>query len=146
MGQAIDGEIWAMPLSDNLKAPAGPPRLLFTASEADWIVPGRPVKGMPSFVTDGPFMWRTEDGSLLMLWAAFSHEGYTQGLAISKNGEITGEFRQVKPLFMKDGGHGMIFRTKEGKLMMTLHSPNTHLQERPYFFEVVEEDGLLRRK
>ena len=144
--QAIDGEIWAMQLSDDLKSPVGPPRLLFTASEAKWIVPGRPVKGMPSFVTDGPFMWRTEDGNLLMLWAAFSHEGYTQGLAVSKNGEITGEFRQVQPLFMKDGGHGMIFRTKEGRLMMTLHSPNTRLQERPYFFEVVEENGLLRRK
>ena len=36
--------------------------------------------------------------------------------------------------------------TKEGKLLMTLHSPNTHLEERPYFFEVVEEDGLLHRK
>ena len=144
--QAVDGEIWAMQLSDDLKSPAGPPRLLFTASEAKWIVPGRPVQGMPSFVTDGPFMWRTEDGTLLMLWAAFSAEGYTQGLAISRNGEITGEFRQVDPLFKKDGGHGMIFRTKEGKLMMTLHSPNTHLMERPYFFEVVEEGGLLRRK
>ena len=62
------------------------------------------------------------------------------------NGEITGEFRQVKPLFMKDGGHGMVFRTKEGNLMMTLHRPNSHRDERPYFFEVIEEDGLLRRK
>jgi hypothetical protein len=30
--------------------------------------------------------------------------------------------------------------------MMTLHSPNKTLEERPYFFEVVEEDGLLHRK
>jgi len=144
--QAIDGEIWAIELKDDLTAPAGPPRLLFTASEAEWIVPGRPVLGKPSFVTDGPFMWRTEDGTLLMLWAAFSKDGYTQGLARSSNGEITGDFKQVKPLFMKDGGHGMVFRTKEGKLMMTLHSPNKKLEERPYFFEVVEEDGLLHRK
>ena len=144
--QAIDGEIWAMELTDDLSAPAAPPRLLFTASEAEWIVPGRPVQGKPSFVTDGPFLWRTGDGSLLMLWAAFSREGYTQGLARSTNGEITGDFRQVTPLFMKDGGHGMVFRTKEGRLMMALHSPNTHLEERPYFFEVVEENGLLHRK
>ena len=47
---------------------------------------------------------------------------------------------------MKDGGHGMVFRTKEGRLMMALHSPNTHLEERPFFFEVVEENGLLHRK
>ena len=144
--QAIDGEIWAVRLNDDLTAPAGPPRLLFTASEAEWIVPGRPVMGKPSFVTDGPFMWRTEDGTLLMLWAAFSKDGYTQGLARSTNGEITGDFKQVDPLFMKDGGHGMVFRDKEGKLMMTLHSPNTKLEERPFFFEVVEENGLLHRK
>ena len=91
-------------------------------------------------------MWRTADGTLLMLWAAYSRDGYTQGLARSSNGEIDGMFKQVKPLFMKDGGHGMVFRTKEGKLMMTLHAPNSHLDERPYFFEVVEEDGLLHRK
>ena len=28
---------------------------------------------------------------------------------------------------------------------MTLHSPNMHLEERTFFFVVVEEDGLLRR-
>ena len=144
--QAIDGEIWAMELNADLTAPASPPRLLFTASEAEWIVPGRPILGKPSFVTDGPFMWRCEDGTLLMLWAAYSAQGYTQGLARSSNGEITGDFKQVEPLFMKDGGHGMIFRTKEGKLLMTLHAPNSNPDERPFFFEVVEENGLLHRK
>ncbi len=139
--QAIDGEIQALPLTDDLSAPAGSPRLLFTASEAEWIVPGRPVQGKPSFVTDGPFMWRTADGELLMLWASFSKEGYTQGLARSTNGEIDGKFVQIDPLFMKDGGHGMVFRTKEGKLMLTLHSPNTTLEERPVFFELKEKRG-----
>ncbi|MGN1370526.1 MAG: glycoside hydrolase family 43 protein [Aristaeellaceae bacterium] len=144
--QVIDGEICAMELTDDLSAPAGSPRLLFTASQAEWVLPHLPKQGQPAYVTDGPFMWRNSDGTLLMLWASFSRDGYTQGLARSSNGEITGEFKQVKPLFMKDGGHGMIFRTREGKLLMTLHSPNTHLEERPYFFEVVEEDGLLHRK
>ena len=143
--QAVDGEIWAVELKNDLTAPAGPPRLLFTASEAEWIVPGSPVMGKPSFVTDGPFMWRTQNGELLMLWAAFSAQGYTQGLALSSNGEITGQFRQVEPLFRKDGGHGMIFRTKEGKLLLSLHSPNRTPEERPHFFEIVEENGLLRR-
>ena len=100
-----------------------------------------------NFIVTNNYAYRlAEDGTLLMLWAAFSKDGYTQGLARSSNGEITGDFKQVKPLFMKDGGHGMVFRTKEGKLMMTLHSPNKKLEERPYFFEVVEEDGLLHRK
>ncbi len=143
--QAIDGEIWAMRLTEDLTTYAGPPRLLFTASEAEWIVPGRAVQGKPSFVTDGPFLWRTADGTLLMLWAAFSKEGYTQGLAVSADGDITGEFRQVEPLFRKDGGHGMIFRAKDGQLMLALHSPNKHLEERPVFFKVEENQGNLRR-
>ena len=65
----------------------------------------------------------------------------TQGLARSSNGEITGDFKQVKPLFMKDGRHGIVFRTKESKCLMILHSPNTYLEETPYFFEVIEADG-----
>ncbi len=144
--QAVDGQVCAIPLKEDLSGAAGKPRLLFTASEAEWAASMRGFLGLRSYVTDGPFMWRNEDGTLLMLWASFSKDGYTQALARSSNGEIDGKFEQVKPLFMKDGGHGMIFRTKEGKLMMTLHSPNEHLKERPFFFEVVEEDGLLHRK
>ena len=144
--QAGDGEVCAMPLTDDLTAAAGEPRVLFHASDAPWCRMMHHSSGVDGCVTDGPFLWRTGDGSLLMLWAAFSREGYTQGLARSTNGEITGDFRQVTPLFMKDGGHGMVFRTKEGRLMMALHSPNTHLEERPFFFEVVEENGLLHRK
>ena len=145
--QVFDGEICAIRMKDDLTGPTGEPQLLFRASAADWVVPCRYIDGKPGYVTDGPFMWRCEDGTLLMLWASFSGEGdYTEGLARSTNGEITGEFEQVEPLFMKDGGHGMVFRALDGRLMMTLHSPNRTLEERPFFFEVEEKDGLLRRK
>ena len=43
---------------------------------------------------------------------------------------------QKEPLFTKDGGHGMLFRTPEGELRLALHSPNTHLAERPHFIPV----------
>ena len=58
------------------------------------------------------------------------------GLAVSDNGEIDGRFIQQEPLFTKDGGHGMLFRTAEGRLCLALHSPNKHLQERPRFIPV----------
>ena len=57
-------------------------------------------------------------------------------LAVSDNGEIDGKFTQLDPLFTGDGGHGMLFRTACGKTMLTLHSPNSHLNERPCFFEL----------
>lgn len=131
--QAGDGEVWAVRLSDDLRKAVGAPRLLFRASEADWAVEMRHSSGKTGYVTDGPFLWRSEDGKLLCLWSSFSAEGYTQALAVSDTGKIDGHFSQLKPLFMKNGGHGMLFATKENQLMLTLHQPNEHLREHPVF-------------
>lgn len=131
--QAGDGEVLAMPLTDDLKAAAGEPFLLFRGSDAPWSREVRHSSGITGYVTDGPFLWRKEDGGLICLWSGFSEEGYAQGVAVSDNGEIDGHFTQADPLFRADGGHGMLFRTPEGKVLLALHSPNTHLQERPRF-------------
>ena len=142
--QAGDGEILAMPLTEDLKAPAGKPRLLFRASEAPWSRPVHHSSGLTGHVTDGPFLWRTSDGKLLCLWAGFSEKGYTEGVAVSDNGELDGRFSQLDPLFPEDGGHGMIFRMPDGRLYLTLHRPNRTLEERPVFIPVEERNGTLR--
>ena len=143
--QAGDGEVDAIPLTDDLSAPAGEPRLLFRASEAPWCKVMHHSSGVDGCVTDGPFFWRTAEGTLLCLWASFSAGGYTEGVAVSSNGEIDGTFTQVEPLFMDDGGHGMVFRALDGQLYLTLHSPNAHLEERPFFHPITERDGRLYR-
>ena len=143
--QAGDGEVNAIPLTDDLRAPAGEPRLLFHASDAEWCQVKHHSSGVSGCVTDGPFLWRTADGTLLCLWASFSEGGYTEGVAVSDNGEIDGKFTQVEPLFMDDGGHGMVFRALDGQLYLTLHSPNAHLEERPFFHPITERDGRLYR-
>ena len=143
--QVSDGEVCAMPLTEDLRAPAGEPRVLFHGSDAPWSRLVRHFSGRDGYVTDGPFLWRTGDGTLLCLWASFSDEGYTEGVAVSGNGEIDGVFTQAEPLFRKDGGHGMVFRDLEGSLRMTLHSPNKHLLERPCFYRLTEEAGRLKR-
>ncbi len=143
--QVGDGEICAVQLTEDLKAAAGDAKILFRASEAGWAEKVRHSSGKEGYVTDGPFFWRTADGTLLLLWASFSGGGYTQGLLVSDNGDITGHFRQLPPLFERDGGHGMVFRDKESRLWLTLHSPNEHLKERPCFFPVREDGGRLIR-
>ena len=143
--QAGDGEVNAIPLTDDLRAPAGEPRLLFHASDAKWCQVKHHSSGVSGCVTDGPFLWRTADGTLLCLWASFSEGGYTEGVAVSDNGEIDGKFTQVEPLFMDDGGHGMVFRALDGQLYLTLHSPNAHLEERPFFHPITEQAGRLHR-
>ncbi len=141
--QAGDGEIRAVRLTEDLKAAAGEPSLLFRASEAPWSCPVRHSSGVTGYVTDGPFLWRLEDGRLLCLWSGFSEEGYAQGAALSDNGDIDGRFRQADPLFLKDGGHGMIFRGLDGQLFLTLHSPNRRMKERPVFIPLdIGNDGL----
>jgi hypothetical protein len=70
--------------------------------------------------------------------------GYTEAIARADNGELSGNWTQdSKLLFEKDGGHGMLFRTFGGKLMLTLHSPNTTPDERPKFFELEEIGDTL---
>lgn len=144
--QAGDGEICAIPLTADLSAPAGEAFLLFHASDAPWCKVMHHSSGVSGCVTDGPFLWRTADGTLLCLWASFSQGGYTQAAAISDNGEIDGHFTQTDPLFMDDGGHGMVFRALDGQLYLTLHSPNTHLEERPFFHPIQEKSGRLIRQ
>ncbi len=140
--QAGDGSICSIPLNEDLSAPAGEVRELFTATQAKWVTSIKMADGGEGYVTDGPFMWRTDEGRLLMLWASFNNGAYTEGLAISDNDEIDGNFTQLDPVFDKDGGHAMMFKDMQGNLMMTLHSPNKNYEERPVFIKMqINEAG-----
>ncbi|MBN1346353.1 MAG: family 43 glycosylhydrolase [Phycisphaerae bacterium] len=140
--QVGDGEMCAMPLRDDLKKASGSPILLFHASEAPWVVEvGVKPRGR---VTDGPFLHRTSDGTLLMLWSSGGKRGYATGVARSESGTIRGPWRQEsQPLYADDGGHGMIFHKHDGALMLALHQPNKKPDERPRLFRLQEKDGRL---
>jgi arabinan endo-1,5-alpha-L-arabinosidase len=143
--QAVNGEVCALPLSADLSAPAGEPRVLFRAADAPWVQSIRNERtGVTGFVTDGPFGYRTREGQLLLLWSSFSSEGYAQAIARGDGDIDAGTFTvDPTPLFAKDGGHGMVFTTPDGRRMLALHAPNVHLKERPVFMELREEDGTL---
>jgi beta-xylosidase len=139
--QVKDGEMCAMELTPDLKAAAGEPRLLFRASEPHWS-----NKGQEAFVTDGPFLYRMQDGRLLMLWSSFSGTDYVEAIAVSDNGDITGNWTHLPELlFEKNGGHGMIFCTFAGELRFIMHAPNHPAgAERPHLVALKEEKGTLR--
>ena len=98
------------------------------------------------YVTDGPFMFRGKNARLYMMWSTGMNGRYYQCLAVSETGAVTGPWRQLPPIFTEDGGHGMLFRTFDGKLMLTLHTPNCQPDERPAFFELEDTGSLLRIK
>lgn len=122
--QTTVGTIEAIPLTDDLAA-AGPPKLLFRANEAGWAAGQKQPDGDTVYVTDGPELFRTANGSLLMLWSSYGADGYVQALARSRSGELDGPWEQLGTLVERDSGHGMIFRTFDGRLMMVLHRPFT---------------------
>lgn len=140
--QIGNGEVCAMPLTDDLRAAAGEPRVLWHGADAPWVVLNKDFN-REGYVTDGPFLWRTEDGTLLCLWASFSKRGYTQGLTMSDNGEIDGNFVHLPPIDMADAGHGMLFRDLQGQLWLTLHSPNVHPNERPHFIRMSDAGSSI---
>ncbi len=143
--QTEDGTIEMMPLSKDLSKPTGKPKTIFKATNANWVKKLENVKAWNTggYITDGPWFYRTKKGKLLMLWSGFGDKGYAVGLAESSNGKLNGKWQQKERLFEKDGGHAMIFKTFEGKMILTLHQPNSG-DIRARFFEIIEENETLK--
>ncbi len=140
--QIDDGRICAMPMTPILADAAGDPVELFRASSAPWV---RPVQEKHHFVTDGPFLHRSPDGELLMLWSSFSRRGYAIGVASSPTGALLGPWRhERRPLRQGDGGHAMLFRDLDHQLVMALHTPNRSPLERTRLVGVDDSAGRLR--
>ena len=140
--QVHDGEMCALELTKDLKQAAGKPILLFRASEPEWA-----NKNERDYITDGPFLYRTEDGKLLMIWSSSANGNYVEAVSYSDNGEITGNWKHCdNPLFEKDGGHGMIFTDFNGEEYFIYHYPNITLKERPVLKKIIAENGALRLK
>src|SRR5690606_34635713 len=90
-------------------------------------------------VTDGPWLHRTACGALLLLWSTFGSGGYVTGVARSTGGEIGGPWVQSPaPLYARDGGHPMICRAHDGRMLLVLHSPNRPKQERARLLVIKE--------
>jgi hypothetical protein len=136
-----DGEMYARRLSQDLREAVGEPVLLFRSSEAPW---SRPLWFPPGveppeelglakdpLFTDGAFLLDAPDGSLLMLWSAFGEEGYAIGMAHSASGDILGPWtQQAEPIWARNGGHGMVLRSKSLGDLLVFHAPNDTPNER----------------
>jgi len=140
--QVHNGEICAMPLTDDLKQAAGEPVLLFKAKDAPWACR---IRDDENYVTDGPFLYPAAGGALLMLWSSVGRTGYALGVATSATGNILGPWTQNdEALFSQDGGHGMLFKTFDGELRLSIHKPNQSPIERPVFIPAVQTGNELK--
>ena len=135
-------------LSDDLSHIASEPKDIFKATDTEFA---------RNSITDGPYLYETESGRLIMIWSNFGKKGYFIAKAYSDNG-IDGEWKQedellyekeIKPEFAFDGGHGMIFADKYGKLRLALHTPNIPVDgtyEHLLILEIQESDNTLKIK
>ncbi|WP_328766557.1 glycoside hydrolase family 43 protein [Streptomyces sp. NBC_00286] len=158
--QIIDGTMEAIRLTPDLSGTVGDPTCLFKASDAFWIseqIPGGVPHQLPPYVTDGPQLYRTSDKSLIMLWSTYEKnlanpDGtvgglYVQTYAVSKSGDIKGPWSQRRPLVRNDSGHGMLFHTFDGRLMMVLHRPFNNARGKLYEMQLLgHELRVLRQR
>jgi arabinan endo-1,5-alpha-L-arabinosidase len=142
--QITDGRMEFIQLKDDLSDTVGDPKWMFQASDAPW---SEKSKTSGCHVTDGPYMYRSKTGKLLMVWSSFGKGGYEVGVARSESGKLAGPWvQEAEPLYAKDGGHPMLFRRFDGQLMMILHTPNHAPNERARLFEIEDLGDGLRVK
>lgn len=148
--QIIDGTMDYMPLSKDLTRRTEFPTTIFRASEAEWSKEmnsiGEATFGMrmPGWVTDGPQMFRTQTGKLGMLWSSWGEHRYAQGIAYSESGSIKGPWVQEKEAFKGDNsGHGMLFKTFEGKPLYIIHHAEERGPRKPQLYEVDDTGDKL---
>ncbi|MCQ2794140.1 MAG: family 43 glycosylhydrolase [Bacilli bacterium] len=143
------GEIGRMnivKLSKNLKTIDGDPVTLFKANDGPWCT--------KDHITDGCFVHKMKDGSLVMIWSNGSDVpgGYATGMLINREGEAEIDnpnawVHQNRMLYAKgmyndeDGGHSMIFED-DGQLYMCQHGSNGN-NAHPIIVPIKEAYGTL---
>jgi len=145
--QLIDGTMEAVRLKPDLSAAVGDPIYLFKASNAPWFKTQKKVGKQPRiYVTDGPFLYKTKKGKLLMLWSSYRNGLYVQTIAHSVSGKLQGPWGQYDPIVGDDSGHGMIFKTFDNRLMLVLHQPFRGPTVRAKLFELEDTGNSIRVK
>ncbi|MBN8826826.1 MULTISPECIES: glycoside hydrolase family 43 protein [unclassified Spirosoma] len=138
--QNLNGTIEAIELKPDLSGTVGKANVLFRASDSPWSrEKDEAGNDKPNKVTDGPYLFQTKTGRFGMIWTSWIYDVYTQGVAYSKSGSLDGPWIQEKePITPPNYGHGMLFRTLEGKLLLSMHSHksvNGRTVRVPHLFE-----------
>ena len=143
--QMLDGTMEAVRLRADLTAAAGEPIHLFKASDAPWLrEQTKASKRNRTYVTDGPELFRTKTGNLLMIWSSYRDGLYVQTMARSLTGKLRGPWKQGEVLVGNDSGHGMLFTAFDGRLMLVLHQPFRNARGK--LFEMEDAGDTLRVK
>ncbi len=139
--QNWNGTIEKIELKPDLSGSIGEGKVLFLASDSPWSrEKDETGADKPNKVTDGPYLFNTGTGRLGMIWTSWIYDVYTQGVAYSQSGTLDGPWiHDIEPITPPNFGHGMLFRTLEGKMLMSVHSHknvNGRYLRIPHLFQV----------
>lgn len=140
--QLTDGTMDYVELTADLSNVVGEPIWMFNGSDAPGAFPATKARK----ITDGCFLYRSpKSDRLFMIWSTILPEsGYCVVLTWSESGTIKGPWKQQEIMYAENGGHGMLFESFEGKLMIPLHQPNIRGQERLYLFKIEDTGDRLK--
>jgi beta-xylosidase len=135
---STEGVLCVSEISEDFSKAIGEPIWIAEAKEAPWSVSipfSHNAFGQEeAYFSDGPCLFYGRDEKLYTLISSWGKNGYAVGLLQSKSGEVSGPWEHLQePLYGENGGHGMVFETKEGKRFLTLHFPNDKEREHPIF-------------
>lgn len=137
-----NGTIEYIELKPDMKGTVGEGTVMTRAHDATWNT---------SPVTDGPYLFRTQTGRLGMIWTSWHGDRYVQGVAYSSTGKLSGPWvHEPLPITPDNYGHGMLFRTFEGQLLMSIHSHRNidldaqHFERHPVLFVMDDSGDRLR--
>jgi arabinan endo-1,5-alpha-L-arabinosidase len=143
-----NGTIRKLRLNTDLSPSNDAPSIILSSKEAPWNAELTDI-GPGIYCGEGPFVWQSESGQLYLMWSGFAAGMvYKVGVARSLSGTMEGPWQQQpKPLWNGDGGHNMIFKTLEGKSIVSLHSPgyvpNAQPERTRLFLLNETSDGIL---
>lgn len=125
--QNLNGTVEKIELKPDFSGTIGEGKVMFRASESPWSRE-KDANGndKPNKVTDGPYLFKTGTGRLGMIWTSWIYDVYTQGVAYSKSRTLDGPWvQEPNPITPPNYGHGMIFKSLDGRLLMSIHSHAT---------------------
>lgn len=143
-----NGTMEKIELKPDLSGSVGEAEIMFRAFDSPWSrEKDEDGKDIPNKVTDGPYLFKTQTGKLGMIWTSWVFSDYVQGVAYSESGTLDGPWiHEKEPITPQNFGHGMLFRTLEGKLLMSAHSHkevNGRTIRIPHLFDVDDSGDKL---
>lgn len=106
------------------------------------------VMSDPCILADDATQMYYMTGTGGMLWTSWVFGDYTHGVAYSESGTLDGPWiQEPEPVTPPNYGHGMLFRTLEGRLMMSVHSHekrNGRTHRVPHLFPVDDSGDKIK--